>query len=480
MKQLVTPYAFQPAYAWALVTVLTCACLTLFVSFQVGFFALLFALIAWFVWKYPEEGFLLLIILAPLLPMLKITQTIETFSLVKDSIIITLFLRLFVVPLLQKKLPYRRNILIAPIIALVIWAGIATLRSDSLVLGIVRLRDIVLYILAYGAVLYLPKHDTHAMQRRLYWFSATLSVTLLLAAWQWFFAQDSAVLRFDPVRHVWIPRLSSVLAHPSIYGQYLVTGSALAAAIFVSAVKKNVRFLAGLGFVILLPFIFLTYSRAVWLALAMVAGVMTVIYIIPRKVGWVRWAAVLSITLVLVALTRFTPAGGLLRSIVDPTYGSNEERVEFLVRLIAPVTNTQAIIGQGLGDVFAQNFRTIDLQTYDLAAGASRAVQLTKNATLVDNQYLKTFIEMGVIGLVLYGWMYWRIAATAIRHLHVISLWSLGFLAAFVLQAFFIDIWDVFPTNVLFWVVAGLLSANLKPAPPFAQAINQPQFPVAK
>lgn len=184
----------------------------------------------------------------------------------------------------------------------------------------------------------------------------------------------------------------------------------------------------------------------------------------------------------IVAVLRFTPAGGLLRSIVDPTYGSNEERVEFLVRLVAPLTNRNAIIGNGLGDVIAQNFREVDLEAYDIAAGASRAVQLTKNTTLVDNQHLKTFIEMGVVGIGLYLWLYWRFAwnavKTALRTSNTnaaIGYWGVGFLAAFIIQGLFIDIWDIFPTNLLFWIIAALLSqTSLKSSTPAANRINEP------
>jgi hypothetical protein len=155
-----------------------------------------------------------------------------------------------------------------------------------------------------------------------------------------------------------------------------------------------------------------------------------------------------------------------LRSAVDPTYASNAERLEFLARLIAPLTPAQALFGAGLGDVVVQNFRMADVDSFDIVSGASRSVQLAKDATLVDNQYLKTFIELGLAGILMYAWLYWRVAKGSyllatnyqLPTAQAIGLWSLGFLAAFLIQAFFIDIWDIFPTNLAFWVVAGLVS----------------------
>lgn len=469
-------FSFAPMYGWMLVAVSAAAFIAAFLSLQAGIFALLFAATAWFTWKYPEEGFLLLLILMPILPMLKITQTIATFSLIKDVLIITLFLRLFALPLLRKRLPYRRNILFASLVALVAWSLAATMQADSLILGILRLRDIGLYMLAYMAVLYLPHHDAATMRRRLLWFGSAVGITLLLAVWQWFFAVDSAVLRFDPVRKIWFPRISSVLAHPSIYGEYLIASLALAVSIAAANIRRTYRVWAAGAAVLLLPFIFLTYSRAVWLGAAAVLAIAAIIFawrVIQEKVSIAkvgRWsvAALAGAGIIFVLMLRFTPAGGLLRSIVDPTYGSNEERVTFFVRLVAPLTTAQVIVGNGLGDVLAQNFRQVDLETYDIASGDTRAVQLTKNRTLVDNQHLKTLIEMGVIGLGLYLWLYVRYAHATMRSAivgsnqttQIVGLWGVGFLTAFVLQGFFIDIWDVFPTNLIFWIIAALISAH--------------------
>lgn len=467
----------NPVYAWGLIATLFAAFLSFFLSFQLGVFALLFAIIAWWVWQYPEEGFVFLLVILPILPMLKITQTIGTISLVKDVIIITLFLKTFFIPLLTKKLAYRRNILWAPIVALTAWSLVTTVMADSLILGILRLRDIVLYILLFFGVLYL-QHTRTNMRQRLVWGLTSFITVLLLAAWQWFFAQDSAVLRFDPVARVWIPRLSSILAHPSIFGEYVITAASLLVPLFLFTKKVALRTTYAILFALSVIAIFLSYSRGVWLGLAAALGVITLIYVIRlvrQNIGVKKLTSYGLVVLVVLSILgagalRFTPAGGFVRSIVDPTYGSNEERLTFFVRLIAPTTTTQAIFGRGLGDVLEQNFRSVDLETYDIATGAARSVQLTKNRTLVDNQYLKTFVEMGVVGLVLYGWIYWRLIVAAVRKAltdskPIISLWSLGFLAAFMIQALVIDIWDIFPTNALFWIITALLSQSLVNTP---------------
>lgn len=461
-------------FAWILVAVAASAVISLFLSFQAGVFMLFFLIAAWWVWEHPEEGFLFFIVIAPLLLMFKITQTIGTVTLVKDVIILTLFLKLFLVPLVTKRLPYRRNILLAPMVILVIWTAFETLRADSLILGILRARDITLYIFLYMAVLYLP-HDKERMKQRLKWFLLSMLVVLALGVYQWFFAVDSAVLRFDPAREIWIPRISSVMAHPSILGQYLIAAAVLLAAGVVFAAKKW-RVLFGGMFILTLPFIFLTYSRAVWIGLVVALAAMTAVVVMrifvsktSKKNLW-KYVSVggVALILLLIIMLKFTLAGVFLRSAIDPTYASNEERLEFLVRLVGPMTNSEALFGKGLGDVLTQNFREVDLETYDLATGSARAVQLTKNRTLVDNQHLKSFVEFGLVGLLIYGWLYYLLAKEAwngiknqeSRIRQTLGLWAVGFLAAFIVQGLFIDIWDIFPTNAMFWIVAALVSAT--------------------
>ena len=465
----------QASLAWIIIGGLVAAFIALFFSWQLGFFCLLFMATAWWVWDNPEPGFWLLIVLAPLLPMLKITQTIGTATLIKDVIILTLFMRQFLWPLIKQTLPYRRAALTAPIVWLVIWTIIEMVRADNgLLLGVLRARDIILYVLLYFGVLYLP-HSKKLMKQRLYWLLATSLVVYLQGVYQWWWAMDSAVLRFDPVRQIWIPRISSTLAHPSIFGQYAVSISLLVAAL--AAYSKPAGKRAGwlLLWLMSLPFIWLTYSPAVWIGLVVGIGVMVTNWGATGVAKKISKRTMLKIVIGLgvvgvvgvIGASRFTPIGLYVRSFVDPRYASNRERLEFMARLIAPMTNWEAMVGQGLGDVLVQNFRQNDIELYDIAVGNSRDVQLTKNRTLVDNQYLKTGVEMGLTGLLLYGWIYWRFLRTGAvdmkkmgREGKIISLWGVGFLAAFVVQAFFIDIWDIWPTNAMFWIVAGLVGAS--------------------
>lgn len=487
--------------AWGLLGAVVVACIAFFISPQSAWLALLAGLICWWSWHNPFPAFLLLLVASPLLPMFKVTQTLGSITLLKDAILLISVVRLVIQPALTKTLPYRRNILLLPLLVLVAWIILSAVRADTLLLGILRTRELLLYLAAYLIALYTPL-SKQRLRELVGWLLLTFVAVLAGAAYQWWFAPSSAVLRFDPARQIWIPRLSSILAHPSVLGHYLILLIYVSLAVaftptprkhrswrpvqndsFMLALPKKLqpsgwvwgfttrtshRLTASLLAILGLPLLYLTYSRAVWIGLAVSVVVVSIALLWQRQHRRLPWRSlgvyVLGGTLLLIIAAQFTQIGVFLKSSFDTQYKSNEVRLEYVARLLAPTTNLEAIVGRGLGDVTNQNFREVELTTYDIASTSSRTVQLAKDSTLVDNQYLKTFIEMGLVGLLIYAWIFIRLYRASWQLLQApqtqgIGLVTLGFITAFAVQALFIDVWDIYPTNLAFWVVAGLASA---------------------
>lgn len=462
---------------YTLLAVLIVVVLAVFVSPSASVLALLFSITAWWVWQNPVGGLLLFVVLAPILPMLKFTQTGGALTLIKDVIIITLFLRQVALPLLKKQLPYRRNPLVAPLILLALWVLVGIIRADSLVLGVLRARDIALYIMLYAAVLYLPLNRL-SIRKLATWTAATMLLVAALGLYQWFAAADSAILRFDPDRSIWIPRISSILGHPSVFGEYLILAALTLAVTWITLTKAHYRLALLSASLALLPLLFLTYSRGVWIGYLVGMTTIALAWYLHKRAGrlWSKtsqgYAIAMIITLFMLLIIGFqlTPLGTFIRSSIDPAYASNAIRLEFAARLIAPLSAADALIGVGLGDVAAKNFGAAGVGAQIEASGAARAVQLAKDATLVDNQHLKTFVELGLIGLLIYCWLYWCVGNVAWQVIitdgektKLLGYTALGFLAAFIVQGLFIDIWDIFPTNAMFWILAAFLVSSTTP-----------------
>jgi putative inorganic carbon (hco3(-)) transporter len=458
----------QHEIAWGLIAL---ACVLFFLSafgIEAAIFSLLGILVLWWTWEYPEESFLTLIVLSALLPLLKVTQTLGNVTLIKDVIIITLFVRNFLFPLITQKLPYRKNALFAPLIALAAWACFEALRAGVTTLSILRLRDIGLYMMLYFAVLYLP-HTASRMKIRLLTFFATLGITMVLGIFQFMYLPDSTVLRFDPARQIWIPRIASTFAHPTVFAEYLITGAMLIMGLILATKKKIFLSIFLLATTLLLYF---TYTRAGWIGFAVGVVAITIVYILsllriqkPRSLALPITTTVVALSVIGILVFQFTPVGTFIRSGFDLNYASNADRIVFIIQLISQTSNTEAVIGQGLGNTITQTREGGDATAFDIASGESRTIQLSKDQTLVDNQYLKTFIEMGVVGVVLTFWLFWRFflaSKNLLRRTEVSSyalgIACIGFLAAFIVQALFVDIWDVYPTNAIFWTLVALAS----------------------
>jgi O-antigen ligase len=454
----------KPELSWGIIAVVIALFLALFFSIEAGIYVLLFALVANWVWKSPEESFLLLIIIAPLLPLLKATQTLGNLTLIKDVIIITLFLKTFFVPLIEQRLPYRKNLLFAPIVALVLWSLFEVLQGGS-TLAILRFREIVLYILMYFGVLYLS-HTKKIMRTRAIVFGTTVVIVMLLGIFQFWFAPDSTVLRFDPARMIWIPRMASTFGHPTVFAEYLITGMMLILGILLARTKISQLVKYKLYGVLLVSVILLyfTYTRAGWIGCAGGVVALFIAWMFSGKTYRVNMKSiaviVIALIVVFVGALRFTPVGTFLQTAIDPTYASNADRISFVVQLISQTSNADALVGKGLGNVITEARKGGDVSAVDIASGDSRTVQLSKDSTLVDNQYLKTFMEMGVVGIVFTFWLFWRFFLAAQKATPALRLAGIGFLVAFMIQALFVDIWDVFPTNGIFWTLAALISQS--------------------
>jgi len=440
--------------------------LSLFFSAQAGLLLLAGAWAAAFSWKYPKRAFWVLLFFAPILSILKITETLSLVTPLKDFIIIALFLRVVIFPILRKDDQYRRNVVIAPIILLVIYAIFGVFRADSHLLGILRLRDILLYVpmlwIARGLIN--TKRDFINFLRVIF---STVALTLFLAVIQIVFFADGAVLRFDPSNSSWIPRASSVLAHPNNLGSYLI----IILPIMFAYAWRKFKFSYQYIFIVLTAIVgavvvYATYSRSVWVAFAI--SILALILINARQKRKIHAKyLIFGAIIIVVGMFSFPRVGNLLRTAIDPTYGSNAERLEILTGLVASSTNTSALIGRGLGDVYQGTGRQINISLSDIVSADDQGVRTAKDRTFVDNAVIKTWTETGLAGLLIIVFLLWRVLRLAWEtaekeNTGQVKTFAAGFLSAtlgLVVMSFFLDIPEVFPIALYWWTFVGILEA---------------------
>jgi O-antigen ligase len=441
--------------------------LGLFFSAQAGLLLLAGAWAAAFSWKYPKRVFWLLLFFVPILSILKITETFSLVTPLKDFIIVALFLRVVIFPILRKEDPYRRNAILVPIILLVVCAIIGALRADSHLLGILRLRDILLYIpmlwIARGLIV--SRKDFVNFLKVIF---ATVSLVLSLAFIQLIFFADGTVLRLDPSNGSWIPRASSVLAHPNNLGSYLII---ILPIVFAFAWRKfkffRERILAVLIAIAGAIIVYSTYSRSVWMAFAVTILALILINVRQRKKNHVKYF-IFGAIVVAIGVFAFPRVGNLLRTVVDPTYGSNSERLQILTDLVASSTNTSTLIGRGLGDIYQGTDREINISLSDIVSADTQNVRTAKDRTFVDNAVIKTWTETGLAGLIIVSFLLWRVLCLAWGvaingKTDKEKTFAVGFFSAtigLVVMSFFLDIPEVFPIALYWWTFIGILEAS--------------------
>ncbi|TSC72428.1 MAG: hypothetical protein G01um101438_512 [Parcubacteria group bacterium Gr01-1014_38] len=454
----------QPLGGTALLAMLgvgaTALFLGLFFSAQAGLLFLAAAWVAVGTWRYPWPAFLLLIATAPFLLILKATVVLGPLTVLKDVVILTLFLQS-----LRGGGSLLPPALRVPVLALVAWDLVTFVRADAFALGLLRLRDLLLYI----PLLVIAARQIHTTERQRTFFTVflgTAGLILLLAGIQRLQFPDSMVLRFDAARQVWIPRVSSVLAHPNHLGGYLVFTLALAAAVTgIRGLPRGLRLGAGILTAAGLVATTLTYSRSAWIAVPVAlisAAVLPRVALAPRAVG----AAFLTMVLFGSAVLAVPRVRQFVRAVADPAYQSNKTRLEIAAGSLVGISNVGAVIGEGLGDTTTLLQRTAEISLYDIVSAGAQEVQVAKARTFVDNGVVKTWVEQGAIGLVIVGWIaahLVRLGLLALRHAtdpetRAIGVAATAAVCGLAVLWLFLDVTDMFPANLYFWTFAGLVA----------------------
>lgn len=429
--------------------------LGLFFSAQAGLFTLGAAWLGWAVFRKPKTAFFLLVFFIPIFPLIKVTELFAPLTLTKDIMIGALAVAVWILPVLQKRDSYRRNDLLIPLILFGAWAVVSFGMSEHLVLGALRFRDLVLYVplLWIAREIIRTKEDIRTFSLVLF-SSATL--VFILAAIQIFVFPDSAVLRYDPVLEIWIPRLSSTFGHPNLFGTWLIVIVPFGIATALWKQSDNwIRIYGGAIGAIGAIAAYLTFSRGVWIALACALAVLGMS--VAKRLGK-HAVQVLAIGFALLILFAVSVPNvqTFLRTVVDPRYESNRERIDIVARLVADMSSAQAVVGKGLGDTVHGDTR---VTLHDVAATDTQAVRVAKGRTLVDNAMLKTWVEMGVIGVVLTGWIYVRAFLLGFkRSASPISATLAAVAVGFAVLSLFLDVPEIFPAAFMFWTFVGAAS----------------------
>ena len=189
-------------------------------------------------------------------------------------------------------------------------------------------------------------------------------------------------------------RATGTFTHSNPMAAFMMLVVVMGFAHVVHATNPRVRFWCGVAMAAAAVGLFVTYTRAAWLAA--ILGILIVAGVKGRKYVWAAIAVVVIVVLTVPGMSsRFSDLGEESTSRGEPA-NSLSWRAEYWGEALG-LARESPITGIGLKQVAAQS----------------------EEGKQPHNDFLRAYVEMGVVGLGAYGWMMWQLVATGRRAVRV-------------------------------------------------------------
>lgn len=238
-------------------------------------------------------------------------------------------------------------------------------------------------------------------------------------------------------------RVFSIVTSPNVLGSFLVLFIPVTLATLLGCRQKKYKLTLAACLAIMLPCLVVTYSRGAWLALA---GAMLVFSLLYRP------GAIIPLTLGGLAAVKLVPGiGSRLSYMFSPAYFASSQRGGRVARwsMALDRLKNDPWLGEGFGRF-----------------GGAVAARRVPGSFYVDNFYLKTAVESGLIGLLAFLWLLFcafRVGVDSYRRtgeagLKLLTAGILAGLTGVMLHNGVENIFEVPMMASYFWFMAGMLA----------------------
>ena len=249
-------------------------------------------------------------------------------------------------------------------------------------------------------------------------------------------------------------RPSGTMHHPNVMGSYLV----YCLPIFFSAVLMKKNLLSKIPFYVTLAVglycLLLSYSRGGWMGFALAVLSILLVAVFKKIIQAKTLVSIFLLIMILIGIffPLWTP---FMSRLTKPDDAATTSRITMLKQSYIMV-KTHLLFGVGLG-----NYAEVGV---NYLPDRSEAIRLVPKS-IVHNRYAVQMAETGVIGLLLFVWLLFRIAKQAFKNvettdpdIQAIALGLFGGLLGIMLAMMF----DHFTDNsrsIMFWFFTGLIAA---------------------
>jgi len=339
--------------------------------------------------------------------------------------------------------PARSTVMSKTILTLVLM-GIAYLILDMTTLSasFEGFRAVFQYMFVFFVAFYLNDRpeNTKAL------ISLAVAITTLMALngiYQWVFRVPMPVHWVDSAETV-RTRVWSITTSPNALGSQMAMMASLAIGLFLEE-KIFLRKWLWLGAAGLMTLcLIFTYSRGAWLAFAGAVAIIGILY--DRRI------LIAGVIAAIIAVFFVPPVSDRIAYLFTPEYMAKSSADGRIGRWFAAYDQMRnsPLFGSGLGHF-----------------GGAVAARRNLSNIYVDNYYMKTMAEMGLLGFTMFIWLIFRtlkqgyssMQALTSPRLRLMAAGILGGLLAFALHNAVENIFEIPYLNIYFWLMAGLLMA---------------------
>lgn len=339
--------------------------------------------------------------------------------------------------------PARHTVLSKAILALVL-VGIAYLTLDltNLSVSFEGFRAVFQYMFVFFVAFYLNDRPENT-KALISWAVAISTLMAVYGIYQWIFQVPMPGHWVDSAETV-RTRAWSITTSPNALGSQMAMMASMAIGLFMEEKMSLKKWLwLGAAGLMALCLIF-TYSRGAWLAFAGAIAIIGVLY--DRRI------LIAGIIAAVIAVFFVPPVSDRIAYLFTPEYMAKSSASGRISRWFAAYDQMRnsPLFGSGLGHF-----------------GGAVAARRNLSNIYVDNYYMKTLAEMGLMGFTLFIWLmlktlkqgYSAMKALASSRLRFLASGILGGLLAIAVHNSVENIFEIPYLNIYFWLMAGLLIA---------------------
>lgn len=368
-----------------------------------------------------------------------------------DEFLIIFCFVLFIIKLIiaTDKPLFRLTPLDLPIIVFIFsQVFVLLVNTEDLKIGLEGIRAVVEYILFYFVITQLLKTDKGAI-RLICVFAGTGVILGLHGIYQFVAKVPIPKEWLDITESTDITRAFSIAGNPNALASILVMVIPICLALFLIVDNKKLKILCMLALTITIICLVFTGTRSAWI------GYLIALFIMIRvKSKKIFAPAVLSVIVALIITTFLLPTiGARISYLVSEEYKSSSVKAGRIFRWDKSF------------DLFINYpFTGVGLGRFGGAVAANNGI---KDTFYVDNYYLKTSVESGLVGLLGFIYMISGTILWILRGIYLLKrkgdlVWTIiggGILAALIgvlIHALFENVFEVPSTTVYFWMLAGV------------------------